>query len=123
MDFNSHSTAPQQQSSETCAALDTLIANRNVIETGNCTRNNICTAVNCVNELFPSVVIIIRVTFSPCNKPISAHVIIEATILESYPLIDEIVKEDRVVTLPPPFESTVNIMLSQRSTGVIFGVS
>ena len=45
-----HSTVPaEQQTTETCDALDQMIANRNIEFAGHCTRNDLCTNVTCLS--------------------------------------------------------------------------
>ena len=116
----------QQQSNETCAALDTLIANRNVNETGNCTRNNICTAVNCIYNQDPSYSIALDVTFLPCNDPISVHTQIASIINEiDIILLDEISMGNKDIPFPAQinFIFIINVTFIMTITGVNFGVS
>ena len=117
-----HSTVPQQQSSETCAALDTLIANRNVNVTGNCTANNICTAVNCLHNTDP---VTIEVTFLPCNDPISTRTRIVLAFDGIDPVVlDEISIGNRDIPFPSPFTDVfVNVTFIMTNTGVNYGVS
>ena len=115
-----HSTVPQQQSSETCAALDTLIANRNVNVTGNCIANNICTAVNCIDP-----VTTIDVTFLPCNDPISAHtrMVLDFNGMDLV-VLDEISTGNLDFPFPSPFiDFFVNVTFIMTNTGVNYGVS
>ena len=120
-----HSTVPQQQSSETCAALDTLIANRNVNETGNCTKNSICTAVNCLHNTDPTISITTEVTFLPCNDPISARTRIVLIVDELDPIVlDEISMGNRDIPFPSPLTDVfINVTFIMTNTGVNYGVS
>ena len=96
-------------------------------ETGTCTKNNICTAVNCINNLDPILSIIIDVTFLPCNDPISVHTRIMA-IYDGINFIglDEI--STRNQDIPYPFSDPipglfVNMTFILTNTGVNYGVS
>ena len=114
----------QQQSNETCAALDTLIANRDVISTGNCTRNNICTAVNCLHNA-TSFVIVIDVIFLPCNDPISVRtrMILMSDGIDPI-ILDETSMGNQDIPFPAPhMNNFINITFILTNTGVSFAVS
>ena len=119
-----NSAAPiPQQTSESCAALDTLIANRNETETGLCARNSLCTAVTCVNSDQDATVNIV-VTFSPCDNPISVGIWAVFTLAGTEPIaIDQISTGNQAISFPAPIPVGVNVMLNQTNTGVNFGVS
>ena len=120
-----HSADPiPQQSSETCAALDTLIAGRYVNETGICAKNSLCTAITCVNPDWGEA-INLMVTFSPCDDPISVSIWAVVTPAGAQPTaMDQISTENRAISFPAPFSNLgVYIMLDQTDTGVNFGVS
>ena len=120
-----HSTVPiPQQSSETCAGLDTMIVNRNESETGLCARNSLCTAVTCIN-LDVNVSVNSVVTFSPCDNPISVGIWAVNISAGITPIaIDQISTENQAIPFLAPLTSTTwNVMFSQTNTGVNFGVS
>ena len=94
-------------------------------ETGNCTTNNICTAVNCLHNTDPIISVTIEVTFLPCNDPISARTRIVVIVDGIDPIVlDEISMGNQDILLPSPFTNVfVNVTLIMTNTGVNYGVS
>ena len=115
----------QQQSTETCDALDRLITNRNVESIGNCIRNTLCTSVICAipNQ---EVVLNVVVTFLPCEGPISVrHRIVITPIgvgLDAI-VIDQVSTGNQDLPFPSFLPLGASVMLSQTNTGVNYGVS
>ena len=113
----------QQQSNETCNALDGIIANRNTDYLITCMKNTLCTVVTCnlfqLNTNLSAVV-----TLLPCAEPTGIKVVITAPLLNSMTLLNETITENRNVPLLEAFSSSViMINLTQKATGINFGVS
>ena len=110
-----------QQSVETCAVLDTLIVNSIDLVLGNCTRNNLCTAINCVNIFEPTSIQMIDITFSPCSNPISVRYLYKFELGgQEFVLLDSTVTEDMSASIET---NNVTILFNQTDNGVSFGVS
>ena len=113
-------TALIQQSNETCAALDRLISTRNVENTGSCTRNDLCTVVTCI---YSDTVINIStiLTFTPCKNPISVH---DFTVTSYGEILIDVTTTENISVEPYGFPNgaSVNLLLTQTKSGVMFGV-
>ena len=68
-------TATQQQSLDTCKALQDMIDNRNIFAVSRCRLNKICTSVGCVRRE-PQIEVHIKFIFHPCGNPIGVTVLL-----------------------------------------------
>lgn len=101
--------AIQQQSDETCRAIDRVIAGRNPV-IGTCVRDSTCTMVSCTGQEGNN---IWRVF--PCTNPIVVHLISTVGLG-----VNINVTSSRIVTLSTIM--TASIFLTQIEGGIRFGV-
>ena len=85
--------------------------------TGNCTKNSVCTAVNCNLYNDSMLVITTEVTFSPCND-VRTRIIQDELIV-----IDEISTGNQTFQLQYPFFGIFIVVFILTDTGVRYGVS
>lgn len=109
----------QQQSTETCAALNQLVVNQN---TEDCTTNDICTSITCKGDFSYAIPVTTELRFSPCTLPFTVLKRSVSTFYHS-PLIDRIVSTNESIPINPPSLGIENIQIQQLDTGIIFGVS
>ena len=93
--------------------------------TGTCSRNSLCTAINCVDNSIPSITLSTEVVFSPCSYPISVHHFIARTVQgsDTFVIMDEISTRNQTIKLQSLYTGTINVVSSKKNTGVTYGVS
>lgn len=113
----------QQQSTETCNALDAITADPNV---GMCTRNTLCTMVSCGNANVAPVPITYAITLLPCEKPTAIRAISTASVFgPPITVINETITESTNVTITVLTMElgTAHLILTRTATGITFGLS
>ena len=106
-----HAVSAQQQSPETCDALDAMIAGGDGSDLlGDCTTDTECLVVSCMGTTNTTI------TLFPCEDPIVVNVNVGAPIS-----INENLTESLSTSLG--FGSAFNIVLEQIPGGIRFGVS
>ena len=84
-------------------------------------KNILCTVVTC-DLVQPAINFLSVVTLLPCAEPTGIEVVITVPLCNSVTLLNETITENRNVLLKP---STARVMinLTQKATGINFGVS